>query len=164
VKKNLEENDIHYIEWTSELEIEFAEKLYKLNNERGWNYELCTCSEKADLSKYGINHNKCIDDELITRIDYKESSLMEHLGMEIHSVSENLLSEEIPENAIMLNEYIYAVRTKANKSSSQRALCGCIDSVDIGMYNTCTHRCVYCYATYDFNKAEKYYRNYKKRK
>ncbi|MCQ2251761.1 MAG: DUF1848 domain-containing protein, partial [Bacteroidales bacterium] len=27
-----------------------------------------------------------------------------------------------------------------------RPICGCMASKDIGMYNTCSHFCVYCYA------------------
>ena len=30
--------------------------------------ELATCAEKVDLSEYGINHNRCIDPELIVRL------------------------------------------------------------------------------------------------
>ena len=32
------------------------------------------------------------------------------------------------------------------KDKVQRNVCGCMVSKDIGMYNTCSHFCVYCYA------------------
>jgi len=33
------------------------------------------------------------------------------------------------------------------KDKGQRFACGCIESVDIGMYDCCLHECLYCYAT-----------------
>lgn len=36
----------------------------------------------------------------------------------------------------------------AKPDKNQRPGCGCISSVDVGVYNTCKNGCVYCYANY----------------
>lgn len=35
------------------------------------------------------------------------------------------------------------------KKNTTRENCGCVDTVDLGCYNTCSHFCKYCYANYE---------------
>ena len=44
-------------------------------------------------------------------------------------------------------EEIIGCPINAKKDPNQRAACGCIESVDIGSYDSCSYGCVYCYAT-----------------
>ena len=46
-----------------------------------------------------------------------------------------------------LIEKIIGCKINAEKDKNQRLECGCVMSVDIGMYNTCMNGCKYCYAT-----------------
>lgn len=50
-------------------------------------------------------------------------------------------------------ENITGKKLFVDKDKNQRAECGCAESVDIGMYDTCLHGCRYCYATGSVKKA-----------
>lgn len=147
VKSNLERNGIPYHEWDESQMEEFAKKLSVMNKERGWNYTLATCGEKIDIKKYGMEHNRCIDGDLITEIAWKDSELMNFMKVKIENVpTPSLFGDvEIPPGAILLPENHYFISAH-KKDSGQRELCGCMAAKDIGEYNTCPHLCEYCYA------------------
>ena len=147
VKANLEKDGIPYNEWTTEQMEEFAEKLSIMNKERGWNYLLATCGEKIDIHKYGIEHNRCIDGDLIARLAWKDKELMDFMKINIEDIpAPSLFGEpELPNGAILLPNNHYFI-TKHKKDAGQRQYCQCMAAKDIGEYNTCPHLCAYCYA------------------
>lgn len=46
------------------------------------------------------------------------------------------------------------------KDAGQRLGCGCMESVDIGVYQTCLNGCKYCYATKNPWKAQNYFKQH----
>ena len=142
VKHNLEASGIPYHEWEIEQMEEFADKLSIMNRERGWNFQLATCGEKIDISKYGILRNRCIDGDLITRLAWCDKELMDFMKVKIENINSTLF---LPEEAILLPNGHFFV-SKHKKDQGQRPFCECMASKDIGEYNTCLHLCEYCYA------------------
>lgn len=110
-------------------------KLRDIWKNEGWEISLATCAESLNLESYGIEHNRCIDGELMEKVFGFDKTLVYYLRA--GKLPEPNLFGDIPE----------IPETQKNlKDKGQRKLCGCMISKDIGMYNTCRHFCVYCYA------------------
>ena len=104
-----------YLEMEQEDKEELARRLSKVALK--YHVPLYTCAERVDLSKYGIQHNACIDKErLYDMIGYK---------------------------------------LDLKKDAGQRKECKCVESIDIGTYDTCINGCKYCYATRSLESATK---------
>lgn len=117
---------------------EVVEGLVKLREvwaSEGWHVTLATCAEDIDLAVYGIEHNRCIDGELMERVFGDDYELVYYLR-----------TGKFPEPDLF--GFLPAIPDKQKnlKDKGQRKICGCMVSKDIGMYNTCHHFCVYCYA------------------
>lgn len=95
----------------------FARGLAQVAKENGM--VIATCAEVIDLAECDIEHNACIDKELI--------------------------------------EEIIGAKLKIDKDKNQRKECGCVESVEVGSYDTCRNGCKYCYANHSLEKADKNY-------
>lgn len=108
---------------------------------RNHGLQVSACGESRSYEAYGIPPAKCIDGALFAEIcSPRNIRLQQYLG--INKAQGSLLS--------------YApLELKVKKDKGQRDVCGCIESKDIGMYNTCGHMCVYCYANHSRKVVEK---------
>lgn len=87
------------------------------------------------------------------------SSIAKDYGMEIVSCSESIDLDFdgvrhgccIDRNLI---EEIVGYKIDVKKDKNQRKECGCVESVDLGAYNTCLHACKYCYANFNNMKVQ----------
>ena len=77
--------------------------------------------------------------------DFKLSSCAEEMDLIEYGIVHNCC---IDKERI---EKIVGCKLKGSKDKNQRKECGCVESIDIGIYNTCQNGCVYCYA----NDSEK---------
>lgn len=124
VQSNLGRMGQGYRELTAEEMAHIATGLRDLKARTG--LTVATCAEGLDLGAYGIEHNRCIDDDLLAQLYPEDTALMAHLGR--------------------AQDDLFAQPGQAKKDPGQRKECGCIVSKDIGAYNTCPHLCTYCYA------------------
>jgi hypothetical protein len=106
-----------------------------------------------------------ITNEQIAEIAYTFSLTGARNGLEIVCCAEEV---DLSEYKIFhgkciddkLIEEISGVKLNIGKDKNQRSACGCVESIDIGEYNSCPHGCLYCYANSNMDKVRENYSEY----
>lgn len=121
-----------------------------------------------DLKKNTLKNAKEIDlepftTESIEKLAESFGRISKKHGMQIQTCAEDYDLEKfgfLKEGCISTNilEEILGVKKKIPKNHN-RENCLCVQTVDIGVYNTCPHFCKYCYANF---KEEEVIANFKK--
>ncbi|MDD4515907.1 DUF1848 family protein, partial [Massilibacteroides sp.] len=132
--RSVVKENIHLAEFTIDKKHEIAEGLQVMSQH--WKkinpaFRMATCAEDIDLTQYEIEHNKCIDDELMIRVFREDTKLMSFIGYKQGLFGEDTRTE---------------TQRRQLKDRNQRKWCGCVYSKDVGCYTTCAHYCTYCYA------------------
>ncbi|MCI8955997.1 MAG: DUF1848 domain-containing protein [Eubacterium sp.] len=105
------------------------------------------------LSSYNLNDNE------LRGFAKELSKIANDNNIKIGSCAEkvDLIECGIVHNSCIdraLIEKIIGCKLKVNKDKNQRIECGCVESVEIGAYNTCKNGCAYCYANYSAKSVE----------
>ena len=120
--------------------------------------------EKNKRRMYDL-HPYMLEKEEVEEFAGKLAGIAHKNGMEIAACAESmdLLKYGIIRSCCIdkeLIEEIIGCELCAEKDKNQRKECGCIESVDIGCYNTCRNGCKYCYASYSVESVDRSCRNY----
>ncbi len=114
---------------------EYRKNMSYISNEasKKSNEELLSFAEKlVDIAgKYEIKIGTCSEE-----MDFS------NIGIEHNSCIDKKLIEEL-----------IGCRLNVKKDKNQRSECKCVESIDVGKYNTCKNGCTYCYATYSKNSV-----------
>ena len=95
-----------------------------------------------------------IDNEVLKVIgeNFSEIALENEMSVQTCYEKNDLTSYGFISSPCISNELAYSLAGKKFPKWKARD-CGCVEMVDIGVYNTCKHFCKYCYANYDEKKV-----------
>lgn len=131
--------------------------------------EKCTISFLDFYKKTEKNLKSCnieqFNNQTIKILAKNLSDTAHSYGLKIDTCSENIdLSEFQIGHACCIDgalmERLTNCKFKVSKDKNQRKECGCVESIDIGAYNTCPHGCRYCYANFNQKQVDNNYSEY----
>lgn len=148
---------VHSIRWHCERFHELCEKLSPFTRR-------CVLSFLDSYRHIAGRFNEVRYEEILT-VASGFSKIAEKYGLALSTCSEAIdLSEYgIGHSSCIdpeLIEQILGCGIRAKKDAAQRSECKCIESVDIGAYNTCINDCAYCYAVTNLGTASRQFQNH----
>lgn len=117
-----------------------------------------------DMKRNALRNREILNVTPFTRENINEiaqgiGSIALRYQLEVSTCGEKVdLSEyKIVKKGCTTEEDIHRIVDKSIKfrRNTTRENCGCIDTVDLGCYNSCSHFCKYCYANYQENEVVK---------
>lgn len=119
---------------------------------------------KMQRNTVGLNIHEAADTE-IRELAEKLVEIAAQNNLTVESCAEkiNLRSLGIEHGSCIdrkLIEKIIGCRLKVDKDKNQRVECGCVESIEVGTYNTCLNGCRYCYANFSEDKVHENVRLY----
>ena len=138
------------VDWHIEQFIFYAEKLAPYTNRCVISFLDLYTKTKHNTQPLGIRD---ITEDEMYKIAESFSQVAAENNIELQSCSEKIDLEKfgIKHGACIDKEIIEQVigaKILVEKDKTQRQECGCMTSIDIGQYDTCTHLCAYCYANF----------------
>lgn len=139
-----------------------AQKLHKYT-------ERCTISfldlyKKTERNLKGTTARELNEHEIL-QLSAELKRIAKSYNLEIETCAEDIDLEEygISHGKCVDNlliERITGGKLNTKKDKNQREACGCIESIDIGAYNTCLHKCLYCYANFNNDIVKQNWNNH----
>ena len=140
----------HSVSWHIEHFGEMCKKLHNYTNRCIFSFIDSYTGKKFDEVQQSDMHliaaafSKITKQHNITLYTCAEEINLSSYGIEHSSCIDKSLIQQIVD---------YPMKTK--KDANQRKACHCIESIDIGVYNSCLHGCIYCYGTSSLALAAK---------
>lgn len=92
--------------------------------------------------------------DIAKKYDFAITTCAEEIGLNEYGIEHGKCIDD------KLIEKLVGGEINVLKDKNQRDVCGCVESLDIGLYNSCLHGCKYCYANYSWNSVMKNYNKY----
>ena len=119
---------------------------------------------KAKKNTQGLNLHELSEEEM-NELAAGISDIAKGSGVILQTCSEAIDLEKygIGHGACVdgeLVERIVGRKLNISRAKTQRPLCNCVESFDIGQYDTCIHGCRYCYANASLDRAKRGFDNH----